>query len=72
MLLGMSHIFDQLREMIQTSGKTRYRIAKDTGVTEPHLCKFMQNKAGLSVEGVERLSDYLGLEIVIRPKRRKR
>ncbi len=67
----MSYVFEQLREMIEASGKTRYRISKETGIAEPHLCNFMQQKVGLSMEAVERLADYLGLEVVIRRKRKK-
>jgi transcriptional regulator with XRE-family HTH domain len=64
-------ILDAIREAIEASGKTRYRIAKDMGLNESHLSKLMRGEAGLSVESLTKLAEYLGLELVIRPKKGK-
>ena len=69
--VGVEHFWDQVRAAIEASGKTRYRIAKDTGVTQPQLSRLMSGERGLSIEALECLIDYLGMEIIIRPKRRK-
>jgi len=57
-----------LKAAIQDSGVTRYRIAKDTGITEPSLCRFMQGAASLRLDRADVLAEYLGLELVRRRK----
>ena len=71
-MLVMAPILDDMRHAIKTSGKTRYRIAQDTGISESQLSQLMGGTKGLSVESLERLADYLGLKIVARPKGRTR
>ncbi len=70
--IGMSTLVDTIKKAITASGKTRYRIAKDTGVTQGQLSRLMTGECGLSVESVEILAEYLGLEITIKPKRRQK
>lgn len=53
-----------LKAAIEGSGLTRYRIAKDTGITEPSLCRFMQGVASLRLDKADVLAEYLGLELV--------
>lgn len=65
----VAKLLEVIRRAIEASGKTRYRIAQDTGILQSHLSRLMRGDAGLSVDSVERLADYLGLEITIRPKR---
>ena len=67
----MPPIYNHVREAIAASEKSRYRIAKETGIGEPHLCRFMAGTKGLSVEALEKLADCLGLEIITRPAKRK-
>lgn len=67
----MSDLLDALRKAIETSGKTRYRISQDTDVAQSQLSRLMSGERGLQIDTVERLAKYLGLEIVIRPKRRR-
>ena len=71
-MVRMGQILDAIREAIEASDKTRYRIAKDTGISQPQLSRLMSGERGLSIDALERLADYLGLEIVMRPKRRRR
>ena len=68
----MSKILDAIREAITTGDKSRYRIWKDTGISESHLSKLMRGERGLSIEAVERLAEYLDLEIVIRKRKRSK
>ena len=67
--LGM--ISETLRQKIATCGKSRYQIAKDTGLDQAALCRIMQG-GGLSGETVDILCEYFGLELVERAKRRKK
>lgn len=66
----MGTVLDEIRAAILKSGVTRYRIAQETSVSQPQLSRLMVGKSGLSIEALERLADYLGLEIIIRPKHR--
>ena len=68
---GMANVLDRIRAAIRKSGVTRYRIAKETDIGQPQLSRLMKGECGLSIEALERLAEYLGLEIRIRPKRRK-
>lgn len=65
----MPALLDELRSAIDSSGKTRYRIAKETGVAQSQLSRLMRGKAGMSIENVERIAEFLGLRIVLEPKR---
>jgi plasmid maintenance system antidote protein VapI len=55
---------DQLRDAIDSSGVTRYRIAQETGIDESALAKFYNGKRGINSDTLDRLGEYLGLRIV--------
>lgn len=67
----MKSIFEQIRKAIKASEKTRYRLSKETGISQPQLSRLMSKQEGLSVENIEKLADAMGLEIIIRPAKRK-
>lgn len=58
---------DQIRAALADCGETRYRVAKNTGLSEPQLCRFAAGQ-GLSLPAIDALAEYLGLEIVVRGK----
>jgi hypothetical protein len=63
---------EQIRQVIETCGKTRYQISQDTGIDQATLCRFMGGNGGLSIPVLDRLGKYLGLRIVAdKPKKRK-
>ena len=62
---------ERLKDAIETSGVTRYRISQETGIEESALSRFMSGKRGLSMEAIDRLLEYLNLEVVEKSKRRK-
>jgi DNA-binding phage protein len=55
---------DQLRRAIKTSGKTRYRIWRETGIAQETLSRFVSGKGGLSIDGIDKLGECLGLNLV--------
>ena len=63
-----SMIIDTLRNHIEKSGLTRYRISQDTGVDEATLCRLMQGKT-VTVETADILLKHFGLEL--KPKKKK-
>ena len=56
-------VSDQLRTAIDDSGLTRYRIAKETGISEATLSKFYLGQRGLSMEALNALGECLQLTI---------
>jgi len=52
-----------MRDEIRRQELTQYRIAQDTGIKQPSLCKFLSG-GSLRVETAAKLLDYLGFEIV--------
>jgi transcriptional regulator with XRE-family HTH domain len=69
MIPRMGQLLDAIREAIKASGKTRYRIAQESGVAESVLSRLMSGERGLSADALERLADNLGLDLV-RPRRK--
>ncbi len=61
-----------ISEAIESHEKSRYRIAKETGISQSTLCLFVQGKRNLKTPRLEYLADYLDLEIIVRPKKKKR
>ncbi|MHC4519042.1 MAG: helix-turn-helix domain-containing protein [Planctomycetota bacterium] len=60
---------DTIRQAIEKSGQSRYRIHKETGIDQAVLCKIMAGGT-CSMDTADTLCEYLGLEL--RPKPRKR
>ena len=50
-----SGIVDQLRKAIKESGLTQYRIAKDSGVPQPVVNRFVTGERGLTLESAAKL-----------------
>ena len=59
-----STVSDQLRRAILSAPVTRYRISKETGVSEAALSRFVHRKQYLDLSSVDKLAAYLGLELV--------
>lgn len=68
----MARLVDAIRRAVEASGKTRYRIAKESGVSAGQLSRLVNGERGMTVETIERLADYLGLQITIEPKGKAR
>jgi len=65
----MSRILEIVRKAIEASDKTRYRLSKETGIDQAQLSRFVNHKEGLSMVNLERLTEALDLEIIVRPRR---
>ena len=61
---------DQIKQAIDNSGLTRYRIAKDTGIDESTLAKFYNGHRGLSMDVLDRLGEYLLVDYIARKRKR--
>ena len=60
---------EQIRQAIDASDKTRYRVALEAGIDHATMSRFMAGKVGMSLETLDRLIDVLDLELV--PRRQK-
>jgi transcriptional regulator with XRE-family HTH domain len=56
---------DSIRQAVEASAMSRYRIAKLTGINQSQLSRFARGVAGLSMDGIDRLADVLGLEVKV-------
>lgn len=65
----MKKLSDQLRDAIEAADVSRYRLAKETGVSETSLSRFVAGERGISVDAMDAIGQYLGLSIT-RPKKR--
>jgi transcriptional regulator with XRE-family HTH domain len=65
-------VTDQLRQAIDDSGLTRYRIAKETGLSESTLAQFYNGHRGLSMNALNALGEFLDLKVVLGRKPRKK
>jgi transcriptional regulator with XRE-family HTH domain len=61
---------DRIRKTIESATVSRYRIAKDTGIDEATLSRFVAGKSGLSMEALDALFEYFDLDVVQRRKKR--
>lgn len=59
---------DVLKKAVRQSGLSQYRIARDTGILETSLGRFMRGETSLRLDKADLLAGYLGLELI---KRRK-
>jgi transcriptional regulator with XRE-family HTH domain len=62
---------DQLRRAIDDSGLTRYRISRETGISETALSLFYNGQRGLSMKALNALGKCLELKIVMGRKPEK-
>jgi cyanate lyase len=56
---------DQVRQAIDDSGLTRYRISKETGISETALALFYNGQRGLSTNALNKLGECLQLTITL-------
>jgi transcriptional regulator with XRE-family HTH domain len=54
---------EQIRKAIKGSGLSRYRIAKEIGVSQSTVSRFCAGRNGISLELIDRLGTLLGMSI---------
>lgn len=62
---------DQLRQIVETCGMSRYQLAKESGIDETTLCRFVHGERCLSERNLDKLGKYLGLRIVANKPQKK-
>jgi len=61
----LQSIENQLRQLMDHSGLTKYRLAKETGINEAALGKFYHGQRGLSMKALNALGKCLQLKIIM-------
>ncbi len=56
-------IVDELRLAIEVSGLTEYRIAKDAGIPQPVVNRFVRGERSISFETAAKLCTFLRLHL---------
>ena len=56
---------DRLREAVLRSGKSRYRISRETGITESQLSRFVNGNAGLNLASIDKLCACIGARLAV-------
>ena len=56
-------IVEMLQKEIARSKKTRYQIAKETGISQAQLCRLMQGKVIINCKTAEVLLKYFGYSL---------
>lgn len=60
---------DQIRQAVDASGMSRYRICKEIGIAESTMSRFMSG-GWLGKDNIDALADLLGLRITTGRRRR--
>jgi len=55
---------DQLRQIVENSGMSRYQLSKEVGIDESTLSRFVHGERCLSEKNLDKLGEYLRLRIV--------
>jgi transcriptional regulator with XRE-family HTH domain len=54
---------DQVRQAVDASGLSRYRICKHLDLTESTMSRFMSGEGGISMAMLDKLADLLNLNL---------
>lgn len=57
---------EQLRQAVLKCGKTRYRISKETGITEAQLSRFVNGHADLALPTIDKLCECIGARLTLK------
>jgi ribosome-binding protein aMBF1 (putative translation factor) len=68
----MAPIAEQLREAIEQSGMSRYRISQLSGISEAVLSRFASGQTDLTLSNTDKLCAALGLKVVLKPEAKTR
>ena len=66
----MSVLTEAIAEAVRASDESAASIAAGAGVAPSQLSRLLSGERGLSANAIEKLADYLDLQITITPKRK--
>jgi transcriptional regulator with XRE-family HTH domain len=59
----MGKLIEDIRRAVSASGHPHVQICRETGIDKGQFSAFMRGKRGLSMENLDRLTAFLGLEL---------
>ena len=59
-------VSEQLRAAILGADVSRYRMSKDLDISQAALSRFVNGAMGLSLSTVDKITEYLELEVTVR------
>ena len=65
-----TYLEKQIREAFKNSGMTIYRLAKDSGVSQPVVSRFVNEKRGITLATASKLAEALNLELIQTKKKK--
>lgn len=71
----MAKLLEAIRrgiEQAERQGTTRYQLCKRAGVSQAVVSRFMAGTRGLGIDVVERLAEALDMEVLLRPKPKRK
>lgn len=63
---------DQLRDAVEASGRTNYNVAKQSGISQSTMSRFMAEERGLTAANADLLAAELEFDITLTPRKRRR
>jgi transcriptional regulator with XRE-family HTH domain len=63
---------DEIRQAVNASGLTRYRICQELSIKEAQMSRFMNGKGFLGQANLDALAELLGLHVSAEKPRRKK
>jgi transcriptional regulator with XRE-family HTH domain len=69
--MGTKTFSNQIRDAVNGSGLSRYRICREIRLSQSTMSRFMAGESGLRLDVLDRLAALLGLTVMVKkPKRR--
>ncbi len=62
-------VSQQIRNAVKASGRSWYWVAKETGLSEPTVGRFMRRKVDLLLSNAEKIMSLMNMRVVTKPKR---
>lgn len=56
---------EQVRQAVAHCGQSQYAVGKATGISASTLSRFMSGERGIPMKTLDRLADYLDLNIIV-------
>jgi DNA transposition AAA+ family ATPase len=69
MAKGRPTLTDELKAAIETADMSMGQIARESGIDIATISRFIHDKGGLSMEGLDAIGTTLGLRIVVDKKK---
>jgi transcriptional regulator with XRE-family HTH domain len=60
-------VSEALREALRRADQSRFAIAKETGISESVLSRFLSGKTAIGSENLDTLAAYFQMELVKKP-----